>query len=273
MGEVVIIGSGFSGLATACCLADAGFKVKLLEKNNSAGGRARQFNESGFTFDMGPSWYWMPDVFEQFFNKFNLQVSDLYQLKRLDPSYRMFFRDMSCLDIPASYNELKQLFESLEPGAGRQLDKFLEQAQIKYEVGMNDLIFKPGISPIEFVNRQTISGALRLDLFQSFHKHVRKYFRSPVITQLLTFPILFLGASAKDTPALYSLMNYADIKLGTWYPEGGMYKVVNAMVKLAKSLGVKFHFEEEVQSIEVVSSVATEVKTKNGRWSADLVVA
>ncbi len=273
MTKIVVIGAGFSGLATACCLAKKGFQVSILEKNNSAGGRARRLQQSGYTFDMGPSWYWMPDVFDEFFEQFGQSTSDFYHLERLDPSYQMFFSANESLDIPAGYRELRELFESIEPGASHKLDEFLEQARIKYEVGMHDLVFKPGTTYLEFFNLKTLKGALRLNLLQSFYKHVRHFFQDPRLIQILTFPILFLGASAKDTPALYSLMNYADLKLGTWYPKSGMYKIVEALVTLAESLGVEIHYQQEVEQINISAAKATGVKTSAGSWDADVVVA
>ena len=273
MDKIIVIGSGFSGLAAACCLAQQGFEVEVLEKNTTAGGRARQFQQCGYTFDMGPSWYWMPDVFEHFFKRFDQSIADYYHLVRLDPSYQMYFEDGTELAVPADYHEFKQLFESIETGSGIRLDRFLEQAQVKYELGMHNFVFKPGNSALEFVSLKTLKGAYKLNLLHSFHKHVRKYFHHPKLLQLLTFPILFLGATAKDTPALYSLMNFADIKLGTWYPMGGMYEIIKAMVNLAQSLGVKFHYEQEVSSITVKSGRATEVVTSKRNWHADVVVA
>src|SRR4029079_19720178 len=175
-----------------------------------AGGRARQLKEAGFVFDMGPSWYWMPDVFERYFRQFGKNVEDCYSLLRLNPSYRVYWQD-GPMDVPADINDLKTLFESIEPGSSQQLDRFLEEAAYKYKVGIHKLVFKPGQSVTEFLDKDVIGGLFRLDIFTSMQKHVRKYFRHPKLIQLLEFPVLFLGATAKDIPALYSLMNYADI--------------------------------------------------------------
>lgn len=212
--KALVIGSGFAGLSAAINLADKGFKVSILEKNNSIGGRARQFTDSGFTFDMGPSWYWMPDVFESFFNRFGKSVSDYYELFRLDPSYQVVYENGEAMPIPASMEELKKLFDSIEPGAGNQLDKFLQQAAYKYEVGINQLVYKPGRSLSEFADPKLLIDVVRMDVFQSISKHVRKYFQHPRLIQLMEFPVLFLGALPENTPALYSLMNYADMALG-----------------------------------------------------------
>ena len=271
--NVVVIGSGFSSLTAAICLADLGFQVTILEKNDTAGGRARQFSEKGFTFDMGPSWYWMPDVFEQFFKKHGKDVSDFYQLLRLDPSYRVFFGNDDIMDIPASYKELQSLFNSIEPGSGKRLDDFLKQAKYKYQSGMNNLVYKPGRNLLEYLDTTVLWGLIRLDIFQSFHRHLRKFFKHSKILRLLEFPVLFLGAKPQNTPALYSLMNYADIKLGTWYPQGGMHRIVEALVSLARSKGVDFKFNQCVKQIEIKQKRATAVITQSDSYPAMVVVA
>ncbi len=258
MKKVVIIGSGFAGLSAACFLAKAGCVVTVLEKQSTPGGRARQLKEQGFTFDMGPSWYWMPEVFERFFNCFDKKVSDYYLLKRLDPSYSVFW-PADLMHIPANYDELKKLFENIEPGSAAAMDKFLAEAANKYNVGINKLVHKPGQSVTEFFDWDVITGVFKLEVFTNMKKHVSKYFKHPKLQQLMEFPVLFLGALPQNTPALYSLMNYADIKLGTWYPQGGMYKIVEGMYSVAKELGVKFCFDCDVKSINVENGCAKSV--------------
>lgn len=259
-------------MSAASFMAKAGWEVTVLEKQSTPGGRARQLKAEGFTFDMGPSWYWMPDVFERYFACFGKEVTDYYELERLDPSYRIYWKD-GITDIPADYDELKKLFENIEPGSGEKLDAFLKEAAYKYEVGINKLVYKPGQSVMEFLDWDTIKGVFKLDVFTSMEKHIRKYFKHPKLRQLMEFPVLFLGALPKDTPALYSLMNYADIKLGTWYPKKGMYAVVDGMYRLAKELGVKFIFEQDVTAINVYNNQAKQV-VANGTvvYDADVVV-
>ncbi|MFZ4058958.1 MAG: phytoene desaturase family protein [Ferruginibacter sp.] len=275
--KVIIIGSGFSGLSAASFMAAAGWDVTVLEKNSLPGGRARKMEVEGYTFDMGPSWYWMPDVFERFFNCFGKKVSDYYQLIRLDPSYRLYWPD-EAMDIPADYEALKKLFESIEIGSSKQLDLFMQEAAFKYEVGINKLVHKPGKSLTEFADWDLVKGVFKLDVFTSMKKHISKYFKHPQLQQLMEFPVLFLGALAKDTPALYSLMNYADIKLGTWYPQGGMYKIVEGMVQLAQSLGVKFIYNQNVTRLEVAQNKITEVVAhdpqtgNNTSYTSDVVI-
>ncbi len=269
--KVIVIGSGFAGMSSASFMAKAGWQVTVLEKQAGPGGRARQLQHSGFTFDMGPSWYWMPDVFERYFASFGKQVSQYYKLHRLDPSYRIY-REQGYTDIPADLYAFKRLLDEWEPGAGGRLDRFLEEAAFKYKTGMQKLVFKPGQSLIEFLDADVIKGIFRLDIFTSIEKHIHKYFKHPYIRQMLEFPVLFLGALPGNTPALYSLMNYADIVGGTWYPEGGMYSIVKAMHELALSLGVQFHFNEDAQCIELEASIAKKVITKNNTWEADVVI-
>lgn len=272
MKKVVVIGSGFAGLSSACFLAKAGYKVTVLEKNATAGGRCRVWEKDGFKFDMGPSWYWMPDVFEKFFAQFGKKVSDYYNLERLDPSYRVYF-DKDHWDIPASVEKLGELLESKEKGAAKQLKNFLAEGEYKYEVGINELVYKPGRSWTEFIDAKLAAGVFKLDVFKSMQSHVRTHFKHPEIQQLMEFPVLFLGAKPSKTPALYSLMNYADIQLGTWYPQGGMYKIVEAMHSLAEELEVEFRFNHEVEKIESLNGKVERVTTNKGDFFANILVA
>ena len=262
--KITVIGSGVAGLSCASFLAKGGQKVTLLEKNESIGGRARKFAVDGFTFDMGPSWYWMPDVFERFYNQFGYTTGDFYELKRLDPSYRVFWKDNTYSDVPADINEFKNWFETLEKGSSKKLDLFLSEAKYKYEVGINDLVHKPSLSLLEFFDTRIISGVFKMHLFSSFSKYVRKYFKHPKIIELLEFPVLFLGAMPKDTPALYSLMNYADIELGTWYPMGGMSKIIDSFEKIAREQGVEIMTNQEVTGFEKIEGKIVATKTNKG---------
>ncbi len=274
MSKIAVIGAGFSGLSAAAYLGAAGHEVHVFEKNSTAGGRARQLHtQEGYTFDMGPSWYWMPDVFEKFFGDFGFNVSDLYQLDLLDPSFEVVFPRNEKMSIPENYGELRKLFEETESGSAAKLDKFMEEAQYKYEQGMERLVYMPGISIGEFMDIDLIKGALRLQVFSSFSKHVRKYFSNPKLISLMEFPVLFLGAMPQDTPALYSLMNYAGLKLGTWYPQGGFGSVITAMVNVAKKQGVSLHYDAPVQEILTSGKSIRGIKVFNEEISFDAVVA
>jgi len=270
--KAIIIGSGFAGLSAACFMAKEGWQVTVLDKNETAGGRAKQLQADGFTFDMGPSWYWMPDVFERFFHQFGKKVSDYYTLQRLDPSYRIFWKDYHT-DIPAGYEDLKKLFETFEPGSAKKLDHYLKEAAHKYRIGMQRLVYKPSQSLLEFVDWDVMKNVLRLDVFTSIKTHIAKHFQNPMLQQIMEFPVLFLGALPENTPALYSLMNYADICGGTWYPQGGMYAIVDAMQKLGEELGVQFHFGEEATSIIIENDCAKKVVTTKNEYSSDVIIS
>jgi len=273
MKKIAVIGSGFAGLSAASHLAREGYAVTVFEKNASAGGRARKFEAQGFTFDMGPSWYWMPDVFERYFAAFGKKPSDYYTLERLSPSYRIYYSKDDVLDIPASIEGLCNLFDQLEPGSSKNLLKFLEEGKYKYNIGINELVYKPGLSLMELADPKLMTGVFKLHVFQSISTYIRKYFKEKKLVQLLEFPVLFLGATPQNTPALYSLMNYADMALGTWYPQGGMHKIIEGMVQLATELGVTFEFSSSVKRLELNAVKAKGVIVNDTFRPFDYIVA
>jgi len=270
--KVVVIGSGFSGLSAACFLAQQGYDVTVLEKNDSIGGRARKFSADGFTFDMGPSWYWMPEVFENFFKSFGKNVSDYYELVRLDPSYKIYFSESDIMDVPAKQQDLYDMFEKYEEGSSKKLDAFLNEAAYKYKVGMEEFVYKPGHNLMEFADTRVLSSLFKLQMFSSISKTIRSNFKNDKLRQLLEFPVLFLGATPENTPALYSLMNYADMKLGTWYPKGGMHKIIEGFASLARELGVKIKLNEKVEEIIIPNVQAKKVRTTNNEFECEVLV-
>ena len=274
MAKIIIIGSGYSGISAAAYLSAAGHEVHVLEKNDSVGGRCRQFKtDSGYIFDMGPSWYWMPGVFERFFSDFNFTVSDFYELTLLDPSFDVVFGEQDTMSVPENFEELCSLFESIEKGSAEKLKKFMTEAAYKYKTGIENLVYKPGLSIMEFADLDVIKGVFRLQVFSSFSKHVRKYFSHPKLIALMEFPVLFLGAMPQDTPALYSLMNYAGLKLGTWYPQGGFIKVIEGMKSVAEQNGAVFHLNSPVEKIEVENNKATNVIVNGEKIYCDALIA
>ena len=271
--KISVIGGGFAGLSAACFLAKAGNEVTIFEKNDTIGGRARTFIAEGFTFDMGPSWYWMPDVMERFFGHFGKTPADYYRLVQLDPGFQVIFGKDEALSIPVDRGALDREFEVIEKGSAAQLELFLIEARFKYEVGMGKMVYKPSFSWLEFADYQVIRSATRLQLFQSVRTHVQRYFRDPRLVALMEFPSLFLGAMADKIPALYSMMNYAALSLGTWYPMGGMGEIIKAMEQVAKELGVTFTTDAEVSKINVDNNKAVSVQTTEGLFLTDGVIA
>ena len=270
--KIAIIGSGFSSLSAAAYLAKKNFKVHVYEKNKTFGGRARQLKKQGFTFDMGPSWYWMPDVFESFYNDFDKTTSDFYKLDRLDPGYQVVFGENERILIGDSLEKIFSVFEKEEKGSSIKLKRFINIAKENYNIAIKDLVYRPGISPLELITPQTIK---KIKYFlTNIKKDVCKDFQSPKLRQILQFPVLFLGAKPSNTPSFYNFMNYADFGLGTWHPEKGMYSIVLAMVELAKSLGVKFYSDSEIEKICVdKDGRAFGIKIKNKLEKADIVLS
>ncbi len=271
--SVAIIGAGFSGLSSACYLAKNGFDVTVFEKLASPGGRAGQIKEDGFVFDLGPSWYWMPDIFENFFNDFNKSAADYYKLIKLDPSYRVFYSKSDYIDIHASWEKLSTLFEKIEPGSSKNLKKFLNDAELKYKIGVHNAAMKPGKSLTEYLEWEIIFGFLKLDVIKPISKYIKKLFSNTRLIRLLEFPVLFLGSTPQRIPSLYSLMNYADLVQGTYYPEGGFYSVIQGFFNLAKSLGVKFKFNAEVQRIHVENKKAVYIEVNDEKIDVDYIMA
>ena len=273
MAKISIIGSGFSGLAASCFAAKEGHQVTVFEKNNTVGGRARVYSEEGFTFDMGPSWYWMPDVFENFFGAFGKSASDYYELKQLDPGFQIIFGREDVIEVPASMDELEQVFESIEAGSALALRKFLKEAEFKYQVGMKDLVYKPAFSWLEYANMDVVKGMLQSNLFSSVSSYVGKYFKDKRLVALMEFPVLFLGAMASKIPALYTMMNYSALVQGTFYPVGGMCRIVSGMQELAESLGVQFHTGLQVEQIEVSGGLVSGLRTNEGLFETEGLIA
>lgn len=268
---IIIIGSGFSALAASCYLAQQGNSVTVFEKNETIGGRARQFKKNGFTFDMGPSWYWMPDVFERFFNDFNKKSSDYYELIKLNPAYRVYFGVANFINICDNLEEIKSTFENIETGSGKKLEAFINEAKSNYEIAIKDLVYRPGVSPLELITPQT---ALKLNqFFSTVSRDVRKNFKNERLIQILEFPVLFLGAKPTKTPSFYNFMNYADFGLGTWHPKTGMFDVVRAIEKLATELGVTIKTDSPIEKIVVENKTATGVLINGNFIKADIVLS
>jgi len=274
MPVTTIIGSGFSGLSSAAFLSKAGHDVHVFEKNAEPGGRARQFTTpGGYLFDMGPSWYWMPDVFEKFFTEFGHTSADFYDLKLLDPSFEMVFGKNDSLVVPADFQALCELFDSIEQQSSHRLIKFMKEAEMKYRIGMENFVYQPSLSIMEFMSPRILKNIWHLNLFTSFHRHIRQYFSNPKLLVLMEFPVLFLGGTARNTPALYSLMNYAGLKLGTWYPMGGFGKVIGAMQKIAEDQGAQFHFRSNVEKIQTRNGSAYSLLVNGKTFCTDGIIA
>ncbi|MDC8006380.1 phytoene desaturase family protein [Aureisphaera galaxeae] len=269
--KVAIIGSGFSSLAASAYLAQAGHEVTIFEKNTTVGGRARQLKKDGFTFDIGPTWYWMPDVFERFFADFGKTPSEYYDLIKLNPAYSVYFGKRDFITIGDTLDKICLAFEKEEPGSSKKLKEFIAEAKDNYDIAIKDLVYRPGISPLELVTPVTIKKLGQF--FSTISKEVRKEFDNPRLISILEFPVLFLGAKPSNTPAFYSFMNYADFGLGTFHPKEGMYSVIRGMKELAKSLGVVIQVGQNVEKILVEGNKATGIVVNGEEITADIVLS
>jgi phytoene desaturase len=269
--QINIIGSGFSSLSAACYLAQQGHEVTVYEKNATIGGRARQLKREGFTFDIGPTWYWMPDVFERFFADFGKKPADYYQLIKLSPAYQVYFGINEFVTIADNLPKIISTFESIEKGSGHKLASFMAQAQHNYEIAIKDLVYRPGVSPLELITLETAKKANQF--FGTISKDIRKKFSNKKLIQILEFPVLFLGAKPSDTPSFYSFMNFADFGLGTWHPKNGMYSVILAMEKLAKELGVVIRTNSNIEKIVVKNGTANAIVSDGESIKGDIILS
>lgn len=268
--KVIIIGSGFSSLSAACYLSKAGFEVSVYEKNETVGGRARQLTKNGFTFDIGPSWYWMPDIFDKFFADFGKKTSDYYQLDKLSPAYKIFFSDET-ITIGDTMDKICTEFERIEVGSAKHLRKFIAKAQENYSIAIDKVVLRPGLSPFELVTKETV---LKVDqFFKTISSEVRRNFKNPKLIATLEFPVLFLGAKPSKTPSFYSFMNFADFGLGTWHPKGGMYEVIKAMHSLSEELGVVVHTNASVEKIIVKKGKTVGIIANGETHESDIVLS
>lgn len=269
--RINILGSGISSLSASCYLAQQGYDVTIYEKNSTVGGRARQLKKDGFTFDIGPTWYWMPDVFERFFADFNKKPSDYYQLTKLSPAYSVYFDTLDFVTIADNLDVIEQTFETIEKGSGIQLREFINEAKSNYDIAIKDLVYRPGESVFELVTAQTMTKVGQF--FGNISKDIRRRFKNKRLVSILEFPVLFLGAKPSDTPSFYSFMNFADFGLGTWHPKNGMYSVVLAMEKLAKELGVKIVTDANVSKINVENGIAKSIVVNGQNVESDIIVS
>ncbi|MCX8053948.1 MAG: phytoene desaturase family protein, partial [Armatimonadetes bacterium] len=269
---MVIIGAGFSGLASAALLANKGFDVLVLEKNSAPGGRALVYEHDGFKFDMGPSWYLMPDIFERFFQVFGKLPEDFYELKRLDPSYRVFFGPNDWVDISSNFEKNLDLFEHIESGAAEKLREYVGIASYQYKAAVDEFLYKDYRKLSDFFNRRTLIEGRKLRVFESIDHYARRYFRSEKLRRILEYSVVFLGSSPSNTPAMYSMLSHVDFNLGVWYPVGGMGSVVKALQNLAESQGACILFDHEAKSLDISDRQVRSVTTSLGSFPADVIL-
>lgn len=270
--KIAIIGSGFGGLSSAALLAKDGYEVSVFEKNEQPGGRASVYSDAGYTFDMGPSWYLMPDVYEKFFSAFGKKPEDLFDLKRLDPSYRIFFGNGDVADVVADLEKNYALFDSFEENGGEKLREYLASAKEMYDLSINEMLYRDYRSILDFFDGRLIMEGSRMHILENLDTFVNRHFASDKAKKIVEYSIGFLGGAPKNTPSFYHIMSHIDMTLGVWYPEGGIRKVARSIYDLARDNGATFFFDEPAVRIEVNGNRAERVVTTKGAYDADVVI-
>lgn len=270
--KAVVVGAGFGGLSVAALLGKQGAHVEVVEKNEQPGGRASTYSSKGFSFDMGPSWYLMPDVFETFYAEFGKKPQDFFDLRRLDPAYRIWFEGKGQVDISADIEKNYELFDTLEKDGADKLRRYLDSSREKYDLAIKELLYRDYAKLSDFLDRKLLKQGRGLNIFENLDTFVNKHFESDEAKKIVEYSIGFLGGSPKNTPAFYHIMSHIDFNLGVWYPDGGMRAVADSVRKLAEANGAQLSLDEPVTRIDVDGKTARGVMTSNGRREGDVVV-
>lgn len=270
--KVLIVGAGFGGLSAAALLAKDGYEVTVIEKNEGPGGRASVYSDKGFHFDMGPSWYLMPDVFEHFYANFNKKPEDLFELEKLDPSYRVFFDNSKVVDIASDLEKNYELFDNLEEGGAEKLKEYLDSAEKLYDYSVKEMLYRDYTSVLDFLNGKLLLSGIRMNMLENLEHYVNRKFTSDEARKIVQYSIGFLGSSPRKTPSLYHIMSHIDLTLGVWYPQGGIREVARTMMELAKSYQAKFKFHESVELLEVHEKKVKRVVTSKGVYEPDIII-
>ena len=272
--KVVVIGAGIGGLGTAGLFAKKGYDVTVLEKNSNLGGRANIFEAEGFKFDMGPSWYLAPDLFEHFFELMGEKVSDHLDLVRLSPSYRIFFHNGEPLDIHSDMAKDSAAFEAIEPGSSEKLRAYLKQSEYQYGVATQHFMYKNYDTVFDFFNRRVMTEGQKLSVFSKMHSFVSKFFKTRKLQQVMEYTMVFLGTSPYEAPALYNLMSHMDFNQGVFYPQGGFYELIRALSRVAEKYGARLRTNSPVAEIVVENGLTKGVQLESKEFvPADIVIS
>jgi phytoene desaturase len=275
--KVVIIGAGIGGLATANLLAKAGYEVHVYEKNGQPGGRADQFKAGGFTFDMGPSWYLMPEVFEHFYDLLDHDINKQLSLSRLDPAYKVFFEgDVDPITITSDLPKDVATFESIEPGAGESLKKYVARGADIYHLSLKHFLYSNFERVGDFIKKDIVSRGVTMSrlAFTPIDTYVSRFVNDQRLKQILEYPMVFLGTSPFAAPAIYSLMSALDFKEGVFYPQGGLYTIIQSLARIGKTLGVSYHYNSPIMHINTALGVATGITLQGDAVvTADIVIS
>jgi len=254
--DTVVVGAGYAGLTAAAYLAREGHRVTVLEQLPTPGGRNQRFVLDGFTFERGPSWLWMLDVHSSFYSDLGRKMSDYVQISRLDPAYRVFFPKDSTntqsgiCDVPNGVQEFAALLEKIEPGSSANFLKQMELDEFRYNQALETFIELPSVHIGEYVRPSFLKHLGKMGLFSNQRDSIAKVVLTPEARRLLEWPTIFVGHSPASVPSLYSLLNWAAIDGGTWFPTNGMYDTILGMERVCRELGVTFLYDHRVTGLK-----------------------
>lgn len=275
MKRIAIIGAGIGSLSAAALLAKRGYHVTVFEKNEQLGGRAGVFEAQGFRFDMGPSWYLMPDVFEDYFRALNEDIHTHLDLIRLDPAYRVFFEgDTTPLDMPADPKKRDAIFAKLEPNGDKKIQHYLKKVGRQYELIVSTYLRRHYRSVTDLMSNKILVSLITIPIMGSVDSYIRKTFHSSRIRQLLSYTLVFLGASPYNAPAFYAMMAHVDLTQGVYYPKGGVTQIIQTLIKLGTQYGATYKTDHVVKKIRTQNGRATELVFTNKNHEAfDIVIS
>ncbi len=272
--SVIVVGAGIGGIVAATHLARRGLKVIVVEKNSRAGGRCDRLSREGHHFDTGPTLLVMPLLYEAEFRALGTSMPEMLDLQRVDPTYHLVFDDGSQLALTSDMKSMQEQLETFEAGSFQGLLRYMDEGHRHYHLGIEKLVNRDFRKASEFFTLNNLPLLHQLKPLVNHYGNMSAYFDDPRLKAAFTFQDVYMGLSPFEAPATFSMMPYTELAHGVWYPKGGMYSVVEALVGLARDAGVEFVFDSAVNQIDVNAAHARGVILANGqRLGSDAVLA
>ncbi len=272
--SVIVIGAGVGGIAAAIHLARHGLHVTVLDKNDYPGGRCDRFSRDGHHFDTGPTLLVMPLIYEAEFRQLGASLREMLDLQRVDPTYHLVFDDGSQLALTSDLSAMHAQLDAIEPGSFQGFLRYLEEGGRHYQLGIQRLVNRDFRTATEFFTLNNLPLLFSLKPLVNHYRNMSAYFTTPRLKAAFTFQDVYMGLSPFEAPATFSMMPYTELAHGVWYPRGGMYQLVEALMQLARQAGVEFLFDTEVVRIEVERHQARRLVLLDGsHLETDLLLA
>ncbi len=269
----IVIGAGIGGIATAARLAKNGYNVTVLEKNESPGGRCNQIVQDGHRFDIGPTLFLMPEVWEETFASLGEKMGDHLDLRRIDPTYMVRFDDGLQLELTSNIGDMQAQLEAVEKTAFTGFLNYIAEGSKHYKVSLDKFVGRNFFSIFDYFSLKNLPLIFKLKALGKHYRNTGRFFKDERLKAAFTFQNMYLGLSPYDAPATYSLLQYTELAEGVWYPMGGVYAAIEALVKIAEKLGVKFIYNAPAKKLNVEGSQVKTVELGNGKTlEADIFV-